>query len=351
MSSDAQSRNKALLFPWRAALYDFDLDKLTELSERLVTKEAVLQFGFPFETLNDRSVLLSELYEPLSQAFPDIERRDTVVIAGATEKGEHWVGCCGFYTGSFMSSWLDIPPTGHQCSLRFHEFYKIVDEKIVEIQALWDIPSLMMQANAWPMGPSLGREWLVPGPATQDGLVQGPYNEKQSAASCKHVIDMLTALVRHPNEGGPEIMELGEFWHPKMSWYGPSGIGTCRGFEGFRHWHQIPFLNAMPDRGQSDDELDFHFFADSDYVAVTGWPNMVQTISAGGWLGITPTQQKIGLRSLDFWRLEKGLIRENWVMVDLLSAWHQVGVDVLGRMREFNKAKNTGPIMLPDSGL
>jgi hypothetical protein len=33
------------------------------------------------------------------------------------------------------------------------------------------------------------------------------------------------------------------------------------------------------------------------------------------------------------------LIRENWVLVDLLHVYRQIGVDVLARMREFNKAR------------
>jgi hypothetical protein len=66
---------------------------------------------------------------------------------------------------------------------------------------------------------------------------------------------------------------------------------------------------------------------------------MYQTITHGGWLGLPPMDKKIAMRSLDFWRLEGGLIRENWVMVDLLHMYDQVGVDVLGRMREFNKAR------------
>ncbi|MEL6888105.1 MAG: polyketide cyclase, partial [Pseudomonadota bacterium] len=49
--------------------------------------------------------------------------------------------------------------------------------------------------------------------------------------------------------------------------------------------------------------------------------------------------KKIAMHSLDFWRLEHGLIRENWVMVDLLHMYDQLGVDVLARMREFNKAR------------
>ena len=86
---------------------------------------------------------------------------------------------------------------------------------------------------------------------------------------------------------------------------------------------------------------------DRDYAAVTGWPNMKQTISADGWLGIAPAGQKITLRSLDFWRMEGGLIRENWVLVDLLDIYAQLGVDVLARMRAFNKARNLGPIEFP----
>ena len=77
-----------------------------------------------------------------------------------------------------------------------------------------------------------------------------------------------------------------------------------------------------------------HFFAAGSYVAVTGWPNMQQTLSGDGWLGLPPTGQRITLRSLDFWRLEAGLIRENWVLVDLLDAFAQLGVDVMARMEE-----------------
>ena len=196
-----------------------------------------------------------------------------------------------------------------------------------------------MQANAWPMAPSLGREWHVPSPASNDGIVPGPYDVAQGAATCQHIVDMLDHLTRHPGQGGPEVMEMPKFWHPRMTWYGPAGIGTARGIEGFRNWHQIPFLNAMPDRGQSDDEVTFHFFGDRNFAAVTGWPDMFQTVSQGGWLGIAPTGAKIEMRSLDFWRLENGLIRENWVLVDLLHVHDQLGVDVLARMREFNKAR------------
>ena len=144
------------------------------------------------------------------------------------------------------------------------------------------------------MAPSLGREWHVPGPATQDGLVEGPVRDDEAASmeTCRTIITMLEHMKRHPSQGGPEVMEMEHFWHERMSWYGPSGIGTGRGIKGFRDWHQIPFLNGMPDRGRYVDEITYHFFGDGHYAAVTGWPDMIQTVTDDGWLGIAPFGQE-----------------------------------------------------------
>lgn len=345
--TDRHTKHKAALRYIRDAMYNFDMDMLRTALKALCAKDVMFNLAFPFETTRGVDAYLDKVYAPLHAAMPDLERRDHIVMAGATPEGADWVGCGGFYTGTFVAPWLDILPTGHLMHMRFHEFYRFEDDKIVEMQALWDIPEVMMQAGAWPMSPSLGREWHIPGPATCDGLVPGPYDASAGDATCRLIIDMLDHMKRHPGQGGPEVMEMERFWHPRMTWYGPSGIGTGRGIAGFRHWHQIPFLNAMPDRGRYVDEITYHFFGDRNYAAVTGWPNMIQTITDDGWLGIAPSGQKVEMRSLDFWRVEDGRIRENWVMVDLLHMYDQLGVDVLGRMREFNKARVPGNVPWP----
>jgi len=155
------------------------------------------------------------------------------------------------------------------------------------------------------------------------------------------VLNMLTDLGKHPLSGGPEVMNLEKYWHPKMDWYGPAGIGSMRGIQGFRNWHQIPFLKALPDRRGAVTKADI-FFGDGNYVGTTGWPNMQMTVSGDGWLGIAPADQQLTMRSLDFWRVENGLIRENWVLVDILSVYDQLGVDVLSRMREVTHARQPG---------
>ncbi len=287
---------------------------------------------------------------PLHEAMSDLERRDMIVLAGTTPEGQDWIGCMGNYMGTFVAPFLDIPPTGHLAHMRYHEYFRIEGGKVVEMHAIWDIPELMMQAGAWPMAPQLGKYLCTPAPMTQDGLTASG----DGKATYDHVIAMLTDLCKYPGNPDPSVMKLEQYWHPQFNWYGPAGIGTSRGTSGFRNWHQIPFLRGMPDRKLDDaGALSSHWFGEGAYVCETGWPNMRLTITDDGWMGIAPSNKEVLLRSLDFWRREKGgvhdgLIRENWVLVDLLDLYSQIGVEVLDRMREFNKARNLAAIVVPD---
>jgi predicted ester cyclase len=336
--TDAPTRAKAAFAPLRAAMADFAEGPVRAALTRLVLPDATMRLCHPFGTLAGPEAFYDTACAGLLRAFPDLERRDWIVMAGHDGAGALWLGAGGHYMGTFARPWLDIPATGHLAAFRFHEFWRFEADRVAEVQALWDIPELMLQAGAWPLAPSLGREWLVPGPATQDGLVAGPHDPDRATATRRRIEAMLTAMKRHPREPA-EAMEMPRFWHPRMNWYGPAGIGSGRGIAGFRNWHQIPFLNGMPDRGQYVGEITYHFFGDRDFAAVTGWPNMIQTLSHPGWLGLPPVGRRITMRSLDFWRLEGGLIRENWVLVDLLDMYAQIGVDPFARMREFNKAR------------
>jgi predicted ester cyclase len=330
--NDIHQQNKEIIKKLRLALYDLDPDKLPNQLKELFTEDCPIHLAFPFEDLTGPVELYKNVYKPLINSIPDLERRDLIVIAGPAVEG-NWVGCAGNYIGVFEKPWLDIPPTFHPLVMRFHEFYRLEDRQITEMQALWDIPQVMMQANAWPMAPGLGVEWVIPSPAPQNGLSSAQQDSMESEKSMKLVLDMLNGLKKHAEEG-VEAMGLEKYWHPKMTWYGPAGIGTNRRISGFRNWHQIPFLKAMPNRVTNED-VPLYFFSDGPFVGVTGWPDMKMTLSDDGWMGIAPGGKEITMRSLDFWRCENGLLRENWVLVDLLHVYDQLGVDVFERMREF----------------
>ncbi|MEM7018795.1 MAG: ester cyclase [Pseudomonadota bacterium] len=324
---------------------DFELDAVRTVLPKLITEDAVLRVCHPFGTIEGPNAYFDNCLAPLHKAIPDLERRDMILLAGTTPEGQNWIGAMGNYMGTFLATFLDIPPTGHLVHMRYHEFFRVEDGMVVEMQAIWDIPELMMQARAWPMTPQLGAFLCTPAPMSGDGLTASGNGQ----ASHDHVVAMLDDLCRYPSNPDPLVMQLDKYWHPRFNWYGPAGIGTGRGIAGFRHWHQIPFLRAMPDRGlDAMANLMSHWISEGNYVCETGWPNMRLTLSADGWMGIAPVGKEVVLRSLDFWRMEDGLIRENWVSIDLLDLYKQIGVDVLARMREFNKARNIGAIELPD---
>jgi predicted ester cyclase len=336
--ADPVAASKSKFGEFRAALYDIEATRLADQLSALLSSDCSVRLAHPLGKLTGPAVLLETGYAPLLEAIPDLERRDYIVI-GAVDRSENWIGCGGYYTGVFERPWLDIPPTQHLVTMRYLEFFRLQDDRIVEMLLLWDIPQLMMQAGAWPMAPSLGVEMHVPGPATQDGIVTAPYDETRSAASMELVRNMVDGLGKYA-EGGHEAMQLERFWHPKMNWYGPAGIGSNRRISGFREWHQVPFLNALPDRSADTGIGGYDcFFADGDYVAFCGWPAMRATVSGDGWMGIAPSDKKIEFCSLDIWRCEDGMLRENWVLIDLLDIYDQLGVDVLARMRDITVAR------------
>lgn len=343
LTPEGYATARGLLDPVRSALYNTAYPGSSGSVERALAEvfvpDAEIHLCHPFEDLDGANGWYQAALGPLANAMADLERRDYIVMCGPDLEGELWIGCAGDYMGTFARPFMDIPPTGRPASFRYHEFFRIVDGRVVELQALWDLPELMMQAGVWPMGPGLGRFWRAPSPATQDGLMTGARNPEQSHDSREHVVEMLVDMARHP-AGPVEDMRLDHWWHPMFGWYGPAGIGTSRGVDGFRRFHQIPFLAAMPDR-RGGYARDSHFFGDGLYVGETGWPAMAMTVTGSGFLGIVPTGAEITMRSLDFWRLERspgGLkIRENWVLIDLLNVWHQLGVDVLARMRELSQ--------------
>jgi len=126
---DRQSLHKKLISTLRGAMYDFRESEVRKQLDKLFNQESVVRLCYPLGEIIGADKFYIDVYEPLLAALPDLERRDTIVMAGPTQEGADWVGCCGYYTGTFSKAWLDIPPTGHQIAMRFHEFYRFVDDR------------------------------------------------------------------------------------------------------------------------------------------------------------------------------------------------------------------------------
>lgn len=281
----------------------------------------------PLNEVRGRDALVEAVWRPLLAAMPDLERRDDVLIAGEW-RGAPWVGSTGHYVGTFEHDWLGIPATGGVVTLRYGEFVRMDAGRVRTAYVIFDLPDLMRQSGCFPFAPQPGSADRVPGPASRDGVIATPRDPGESLASLTLVEAMIAGLMQYD---GRSLDSMGQerFWDvERMMWYGPAGIGTCRGLRGFQVVHQVPFLTAFPDRVGGDHKCRI---GEGAYVGSTGWPSVRATHAGGVFLGLPPTGRRIGMRVMDFWRRDGERLAENWVFIDLLDLLLQMGVDVLAR--------------------
>ena len=55
--------------------------------------------------------------------------------------------------------------------------------------------------------------------------------------------------------------------------------------------------------------------------------------TGGGWLGLGASGRPVTMRVMDFYCADGGLIRENWVPIDIIQVLLQLDVDVLARVQ------------------
>lgn len=321
-----------------------EFDRRAALAE-LYAPDVDWRGAHPLNEMHGIEAVDETVWAPLHHAMPDLERRDLIVIGGSFE-GQEMVACMGHYCGTFRRDWLGIPATGKPVYLRYGEVHAVREGMIVQSSCLWDILDLMRQAGFWPIAPSLGTEGMWPGPITGDGIVLRPTDPEESAASIAQTLAMHKSLadyndLNHEGREGLLAMPQREHWHPKMMWYGPSGIGTTRGLQGFVDYHQLPFRLAFPNRKGgtqiTDRSKGGHYvrIGDGPYSVTGGWPSVRAHHSGGNFLGVGPTGRDVQMRVMDFYLHHEGLIRENWVPLDILDLLMQMDVDVFDRMNSF----------------
>lgn len=281
----------------------------------------------PINDLAGLEALEDGLWQPLERAMPDLERRDDILMAGTWE-GKDWVAATGHYVGTFAAPLFDIPATRGIATLRYGEFYHVVEGRVAEVYVILDFVDLMRQAGVMPLPKSPGAEGYAPPPATLDGVLLRPGDEAVAEDTMRVLLAMFTGLGSFDGRS-LESMAMERYWTPTMMWYGPCGIGATRGVKGFQVYHQGPFLKAFPDRRGGGHKARF---CDLMYAASTGWPSVVAT-HTGPYLGTPATGRRIGMRVMDFWRREGDLLAENWVFIDLPELFLQFDVDLFAIMR------------------
>jgi predicted ester cyclase len=289
----------------------------------------------PMNDVRGPEAIAAVAWRPLLEAMPDLERRDVILLAGHCY-GTDLVGAVGHYCGTFRRDWLGIPATGRPLYLRYGEFHHMVDGKIAQSTVIVDVLDAIRQAGFWPVAPSLGVEEQWPAPFTADGILLTEQDPAEGAANLAQTLAMHKTLGDfndHEALSRENLLAMPQkiHWHPKMMWYGPAGIGTTRGLAGFVDHHQLPFRAAFPNRRAGN-----HYtrIGDGAYSATGGWPSIHAEHLGGGFMGLPPTGRSVTMRVMDFYLHHEGLIRENWVPIDILHLLKQMDFDVLARLRE-----------------
>ena len=337
--------NKRAVFSAMQAIAESSPAALGANLARIYHPDAQWRGSHPWNELSGVEAIEHNVWAPLLQSFPDLERRDDILIGGEYQ-GRVYVGAVGHLAGSFRRDWNGIPATDQVVYWRYGEFHQMSGGRIIQSTVLLDVLDFIRQAGFWPLAPSLGQEGQWAGPHSADGLLLTPHDATASAASLKLTLDMQASLGAYDDAQGQGRegllnMPQKQYWHPKMMWYGPSGIGTTRGLEGFVDYHQLPFRIAFPRQPNQPQPAGLGQHGGSHYVrigdgrfsATGGWPSRHMMHLGGGWLGLGATGRPVTVRVMDFYLADQGLIRENWVPIDIIHVLLQMDVDLLARVR------------------
>lgn len=305
-----------------------DEKRIREFATSVLANDVAWSACHPVNELSGIDAVVGDFLVPLALSMPDLERRAFIHIPGEYQ-GEQWVAGTGYLVGTFSSPLFGIPATGKSLYLRYSELVKLDKGRISQCYLFPDFLDVMQQAGVYPLRPALGHDGLILPPSTLNGLCDQDLDPAYSASTVRLIMDMLDCLRNYDGESLAS-MDLENYWHSDFMWYGPAGIGTTRGINGFRQHHQGPFLRGFPDR-----DVDHHActVACGDYVATGGWPHMHGTHSGGGWLGLPPSGKHLSLRVMDIWRREGSFLKENWVAIDIPHMLQQMGLDVFAQMR------------------
>jgi predicted ester cyclase len=272
---------------------------------------------------------------PLARALPGFARRYHILTAGrsdAREKGggdgRLWVAGTGYLEGVAAAEVFGIPATPHPLRLRWGEFLCIEDGRIAEAQMLVDFVDWFEQIGRPVLQPN-ATPGVWPAATGFDATALDGADAAETAASRALGRELIYGGLNVYDETDLASMGMRRFFHPNLKWYGPGGIGACLDFGEFETRHQAVWLAAFPDRKVHELRS---LFAEGRVVSALG-PMGVLATHAGPYLGTPPSGARLEISGLDFWLRSGARFTENWVFVDMIKLFAQMGVDLFARMR------------------
>ena len=325
---------KKIVLDFYAALETAEGPAIATVFQRYCSEDYVWHGFHPFNDLQGPENVAQTFWIPLKKSLSRTQRRMDVFMAGRNcidGFSSVWVVSMGHLLGLFDAPWLGIRPTRKMALLRYAEFNRIENGKIVETAMYFDIPHLMMQAGLHPFPPQTAAQLVQPGPITHAGLLfdaQPPEEGEKTLA----LIGEMVAYQGQWDSGLALTEELRRTWHEDMIWWGPSGIGATYTIDRYAEQHAGPMRAAFTERSQTEHDCRI---AEGHFGGFFGYP--IYTLRpTGGFMGMPGTGKASAFRVIDIYRREGDKLAENWIFIDFLDFWKTQGVDILARTTQIS---------------
>jgi len=337
MTTEVNQANKRLVWDHWMALEGLPASSLAEAMAEAVDPDFRFHGPDPINDLLGAEAFLTGYWRPLRHSFSGLKRRSHMFFGGASssradglDDGQLWVGGTGLFDGVFERDWLGIPANAQPVHLRWGECSRLVDGRIVETYVLLDLVDLLQQCGIQVLPPGRGTDGVWPPPRDDDAVLLDAVEPTESARTLDLIRRFIFDSLNVYDQQHLESMGVADYFHPRIEWYGPGGIGHCSGLKAFEDLHQKPWLHAFPDRAVQD--LDC-LFAEGNYTCGSGWAG-VHATHKGPYLDCPATGKRIVVNGLDYWRRQDDQFIENWVFVDMIHLFRQFGIDLLARAHD-----------------
>ena len=337
MAIELNQENKQIVWNYWQQLEAASADQLLQIANESLVSNILWHGPDPINELRGVQSFVAEFWLPLQKSFRDLRRQTHIFFGGQSNgridgknDGNMWVTGTGYLNGIFVEDYLSIPANNSEVHIRWGEFCRLEEGRITEIFFLLDLVDLIEQAGFQVLPLSRGAAGVYPPPSANDGILLQAQSEKESRYSLDHIRRFIFEGLNRFDRSDLKSMGMADFFHPEVQWYGPGGIGACLSFREFETLHQQPWLHAFPDRSvQNLDAL----FAEGSYSGAPGWAG-VKATHAGEYLDHAATRNSVEINGLDWWKRDGEVYIENWVFVDMIHLFRQLGVDLFERLAQ-----------------
>lgn len=328
---EANQRNKArALSLWQA------LDNAPQDAMGYLTHLQSWQGPEPFGVMHGAEAVIETMFARLRWAIPNLTRNVHLFLGGVSDArqagggdGTAWVAGTGYYTGRAVKRVFGIPATDTDLRIRWADFVQFdKNDNIIHVQTIWDFVDWFDQIRLPVLPRPLGAAHVFPAATGYDGVLSAPQDTDQTHKTLALGRELIFGGLNSFDERDLGSMGMARFFHSNLKWYGPGGIGACLSLKEFETSHQEPWLIAFPDRKVTHLES---LFAEGRLLAASG-PKGVTATHKGPYLGHPASGNPVEVSGIDFWLRSGNRFTENWVFVDMIHLFSQMGVDLFDRL-------------------